>query len=198
MLERWIFTVALLLGLLQGREGTADRRRFRLGVQPIYALSFVDRRSPSGGGVGLDLAYGLTDSLWLRASGFVALHAADGFVSRTANGVENVGADGTMSSFGAFAGLTYTLDVLRIVPAFDVGIGAIGLRGDARFGHGAGAEALLPSITALAIELGFGTDWLITRRWSVGFVVRYHVLLTELERAPNFLYLGPRAAITFP
>ncbi len=196
MAPRWLS--ALLLALVVAAaigDARADRLRFRLGVQPLYALSFVDRRQPSGGGVGMDFSYGVTDSLAVRLSGFVAFHAADGLVASSPSGGDTIGASGTLSSFGAFAGVTYALNVLRIVPSFDLGIGALGLRGDARFGPNA---ALLPSVNALAVELGFGTDWLITRRWSVGFVVRYHLLLTELERAPNFLYLGPRASITFP
>ena len=182
-----------------GAPARGERRRVRLGIAPIYALAVVDRRDPSGGGVDLDLAFGVTDALSVRASGFVTFHAADGrAVPDTAGGPEMIGPPGTIGAFGAFAGLSYELNVLRLVPSFDLGLGVIGLRGDARFGTGAGAAALLPALDAVAIELGFGCDWLISRRWSVGWVIRYHALLTELERAPSFLYVGPRASVSLP
>ncbi len=182
-----------------GAPARGERRRVRLGIAPIYALAVVDRRDPSGGGVDLDLAFGVTDALSVRASGFVTFHAADGrAVPGTAGGPEMIGPPGTIGAFGAFAGLSYELNVLRLVPSFDLGLGVIGLRGDARFGTGAGAAALLPALDAVAIELGFGCDWLISRRWSVGWVIRYHALLTELERAPSFLYVGPRASVSLP
>ncbi len=181
----------------------AEKRRVRLGVQPVYALAYVDRRDPSGGGVGVDLAFGVTDALAVRLTGLVSFHAADGPrtpMSTSSGGLsgETVGPSGSLSAYGAFAGISYSLDVLRIVPTFDLGLGVLGLRGDARFGTDAGANALLPQVNALAIELGFGADYLISRRWSVGFVLRYHALLTELERAPSFLYVGPRVSMSLP
>jgi hypothetical protein len=130
-------------------------------------------------------------------SGFVSFHHASGQPITTSE-TTRFGPDGTMSAFGAFAGITYELPVLRIVPAFDLGLGAIGLRGDARFGTSADASIVTPPLTAFAVELGFSVDWLITRRWSLGAVVRYHALLTELERAPSFLYIGPRVSLTLP
>lgn len=168
----------------------AERSRVRIGVQPLYVLAFVDRRDPSGGGLGADVAYSVTDALSLRVSGFVGWHDARGLQSGT-----TTGPGGTVASFGAFAGLTYALDVVRIVPSFDLGLGVLGLRGDARF---AARPALLPSVNALALELGFGFDWLVTHRWSVGAVIRYHALLTELQHAPGFLYVGPRVSLTLP
>jgi hypothetical protein len=199
-------TARLALGLLawfivvSGANATAhaERRRLRLSVAPMYALAIVDSRQASGGGVVTDLSFGVTDALSVRATGFVSFHAADGLSSTSPTGTQLVGPSGTIAAFGAFAGLHYELDVLRIVPSFDVGVGALGLRGDARYGTGPSASALLPSVNAFAVELGFGVDWLITRRWSVGAVVRYYTLLTELQRAPGFLYVGPRVSLSLP
>jgi hypothetical protein len=175
----------------------AERPRLRLSVTPMYALAFVDGRDPSGGGAAADLAVGLTEGLSVRVSGFVSFHQASGQPITTGD-TTRYGPDGTMSAFGAFAGITYELPVLRIVPSFDLGLGAIGLRGDARFGTGPDASIVTPPLTAFAVELGFGVDWLITRRWALGAVVRYHALVTELERAPSILYVGPRVSLTLP
>jgi hypothetical protein len=179
-----------------GAIAQAERPRLRLSLAPVYALAFADQRDPSGGGVGADLAVGLTPALSLRATGFVSFHHASGRALPPVDGVPATGPDGTLSAFGAFVGITYELPVLRIVPAFDLGLGVIGLRGDARFGTGPQASLLDTPITAFSVELGFGVDWLITRRWALGAVVRYHALLTELERAPSFLYVGPRLSVT--
>ena len=113
-------------------------------------------------------------------------------------GATTTGPDGTIAAFGALAGLTYELTLLRLQPSFDLAVGVIGLRGDASFGTGAPASALLSAVTAFAIELGFGVDWLISRRWALGVVVRYHALVSELERAPSFLYVGPRISLGLP
>jgi hypothetical protein len=176
----------LALSIALALPARAERRRVRLGVQPIYVLALTDRRDPSGGGVGADVAYNLTDGLALRATSFLGWHAADG--------VQPGSPGGTMSSFGAFAGVTYALDVVRIVPSFDLGIGVIGLRGTDRFASG----PLVANVNAFAVELGFGFDWLVTHRWSVGAVVRYHAMLSTLEKAPGFLYAGPRVSLTLP
>lgn len=193
-------TLACLAAILVAvAPAAAERRRVRLGLQPIYALAYVDARDPSGGGVGADLAFGVSDALWVRATGFVSFHRAGGLEQAAAAGAPpTVGADGTLAAFGAFAGITYELTVLRLQPCFDLGIGVVGLRGDASFGTGPGAAALLPAITAFAVELGFGVDWLITRQWALGAVVRYHALVSELERAPSFLYVGPRLSLSLP
>ena len=191
------YLFALVALMIVGRA-QAERRRARIGVQPIYAFTTVDKRDPSGGGVGVDVALGVTDALSLRATGFVAFHSAGGLTTSAPNGSFATGPGGTTASFGAFAGITYALDVVRIVPSFDLGIGVVGLRGDPRVGTGPVATALLPAVTALAVELGFGADYLVTHTWSVGFVVRYHALLTELEHAPSFLYVGPRVSVSLP
>jgi hypothetical protein len=175
----------------------AERPHLRLTLQPLYTLAFVDQRDPSGGGVGADLALELSAAVALRVSGFVSWQAASGRPLPSDPGAPAFGPAGTIASFGAFAGITYALPVLRIVPAFDLGLGVLGLRGDARFDSGADAAALASPITAFAVELGFGVDWLITRRWAIGGIIRYHALLTELTRAPSFLYLGPRASVRF-
>jgi hypothetical protein len=179
----WIATIGLLVICAPVH---AERRRVRIGVQPLYVLALTDRRDPSGGGVGADVAYNLTDGLALRATGLLGWHAADGMTPGTAGG--------TMSSFGAFAGITYALDVVRIVPSFDVGVGVLGLRGTDHFSSG----ALVPNVTAFAVELGFGFDWLVTHRWSLGAVVRYQAMLSTLDKAPGFLYAGPRVSLTLP
>src|SRR6185369_5594236 len=108
----------LLATLISSAPVQAERRRVRLGIQPIYTLAYVDRRDPSGGGVGADLAFGVTDALSVRASGFVSFQHASGralpsTAADGASGAETFSPAGTLGVFGAFVGLSYALDVLR-------------------------------------------------------------------------------------
>ena len=82
-------------------------------------------RTANGGGFALDVGFGLSDALSLHASGNLSWHQADATKTQ---------ASGVLSGFTALLSLNYTLDVIRLVPSFDLGLGVIGLRGDAAFG----------------------------------------------------------------
>jgi opacity protein-like surface antigen len=166
----------------------AERRQWLLAMTPGYSLVYVDGRSPSGGGGGFEVGYGLTEALSLRASGFLSWHAAE--QTKTSPG-------GTIGAFSAMVGLNYTLDVIRLVPYFDVGIGLLGVRGDAGFHDSAVSNLVVPSSTAFGIELGFGIDYLLTRHVALGALVRYHAFLTDITRIPVYLYVGPRVSFRF-
>jgi hypothetical protein len=180
---------ALVLGCLAvagvSAPARADFKEWTIAVEPGYAVAYVDSRTASGGGGGLDVGFGITESLSLHASSFLSWHALD--ASRTARG-------GTMSAFTAMLGLTYALDVIRLVPSFELALGVIGVRGDASFGD---ARDVVESSTAFGVGLGFALDYLITRHVDVGIAVRYHALLSDLQRIPVYLYAGPRVVFRF-
>jgi hypothetical protein len=179
-----------LLLLLAGlpRAARADFKEWSVTLTPAYAIVYVDERAGSGGGGGVDVGFGVSESLTLHASGFLSWHDLD--ATRTARA-------GTASAFAAMVGLTYSLDVIRLVPSFELALGAIGVRGDAAFGSGRAAEAVVASSTAFAVGLGFGIDYLVTRHVAVGAAVRYHALVTDLTRIPVYLYVGPRVTFRF-
>ncbi len=116
-------TLLVVFGLAAAAR--ADVKEWVIAVTPGYALAYVDSRSASGGGGGLDVGYGVTESLTLHASTFLSWNALPANSTHSA---------GTMSAFSAMVGLSYTFDVIRLVPIVDVQIGALGVRGAPGFG----------------------------------------------------------------
>ena len=80
----------------------------------------------------------------------------------------------------------YTLDVLVVVPTFEIGVGYTHISED---GRGPASELLLLA--------GVGLDYLWSRKWSVGLGAQYHVLLTDPGRTPVYVAFGPRIAYLF-
>ena len=173
---------------LASAPARAELKEWTISLMPAYALAYVDSRTANGGGGGVEVGFGITEALTLHANGFVSWHALDG---------NDRNSGGTMTAFSGMLGLTYSLDVIRLVPTFDLELGVLGVRGDAAFGSGAAAERVVPSSTAFGLGLGFGLDYLITRHVSVGVLVRYHALLTDLDRIPVYLFAGPRVTFRF-
>jgi hypothetical protein len=178
----------LLVGvlLLLGHGARADWKDVSVTLTPAYALVNIDDRSANGGGFAVDLGLGLSDALSLHATSALGWHAAPATKMLPA---------GTLSAFTAMLGLTYTLDVIRLVPSFDVAFGAIGVYGDATFGSTPGAAAVSKPVTGFGVSGAFMLDYLLTRHVAVGAEVRYHAVLTDLSRVPMYLYAGPR--VTF-
>jgi hypothetical protein len=176
----------LLVGilLLVARGAHADWKDVTVTVTPAYAVAYIDDRTAHGGGFAVDLGLGLTDALSLHATSALTWHDAP---------LTKMLPAGSLSAFTAMVGLTYALDVIRLVPSFDLSIGAVGIRGDTTFGSTARAAQISKPVNAFGVSLGFMLDYLLTKHIAVGVEVRYHALLTDLDRVPMYLYAGPRA-----
>ncbi len=101
----------------------------------------------------LDLEYGLLEAFAARVS--------VGVTSRPVDAVKNVSPAGTLQARTALVGLTYSFDVLRLVPYMEVGVGLLQWSGP-------GAPR-----TSLGTELGLGADYLLAPRWSLGGSAQY-------------------------
>jgi hypothetical protein len=134
------------------------------------SLGSIDPRAPWGLGLALDLEYGVTDAWAARLSIGTSLYPVDADMQARLP-------EGRVSSSTALAGVTYTLDVLRLVPYVDLGIGLV------RFG----GEVAQPH-TTLAAELGIGADYLLTRRWACGLSFQY--LFAPSDLVSNAMNLG--------
>lgn len=181
---RLALPLATLLVLLPA-SARADRGEFLVAAEPSFALIHVDGRNAWGGGTGLDLEYSVTDSLAVRATGAFTAH--DLPANMTLPG-------GLLTAWHAGAGLTYSLDVLRLVPYFDVSVGLLGKTQPVRDMSGKTSQK---ASYDFGFEIGLGLDYLITRTVAVGFVVRYHAYLTAITDIPVYLYAGPRIAFRF-
>jgi hypothetical protein len=167
-----------LLSLAPARAAAAEGELV-LGLHPLYSVIKWDERHPSGGGLGVDVGYGLTESLWLRGTLFYTAQAADAS--------PNAGLPaGIISIGGGFLGISWAFDVLRVIPFLDVGVGAL-------FATGAGHADRID----LGLEVGIGADYLVSRRFSIGGVVRYYSFVTNASNIPVYLYAGPRLAWRF-
>jgi hypothetical protein len=167
----------------------ADYHDWTVSTWPAYAVTYVDSRAPSGVGGGAQVGFGITEALTLQASGFVSWHFAD---------ATKMTPKGTIGEFSAMVGLNYSLDVIRLVPSFDVSIGVLGIRGSANFADNAASNAVVASSTAFGVGLGFNLDYMLTRRVALGLIVRYHAFLTDITRIPVYLFVGPRVTFRFP
>jgi hypothetical protein len=183
---RWLAAAVVAVVALAPASARGDFKEWSIALEPGYSMIYVDSRAASGGGAGVDVGFGVTESLEVHAHGFVGWHSLG--ASQTAPG-------GTVSTFAAMAGVRYTLDVIRLVPAFDVSVGVLGARGGGDFGSGANPP-IAPS-TAAGIALGFTLDYVFTRHVAAGLFVKYYALLTDLTRIPVYLFIGPRVEFRF-
>lgn len=163
----------------------AERRELQIGIAPAYAISYVDPRSPSGGGGDARLQYSITDAVGIQAVGGMTAHPLEPDEEMKLKG-------GLMLTWYANLGVVYSLDVVRIVPFFELSLGALGviLREEGS------TKPPAQSITVGAM-LGLGADYLVTRRFSVGVALRYHASLSELDKIPLYLTVGPRVQLRF-
>lgn len=158
-----VVATLVTLTLLVAYTPAARAGEEELVVAPSLALSLINaqERVRPGGGLYLDVDYGLSDSWSLRGTGRYAAH----YVMRNSAGVLSVG--------GLGFGVQYTFDVLKAVPFASLTAGASAL--------GGANEGLRWNFD---LALGIGADYLVSRSFSVGFEVRYHLLLPDIKRYP--------------
>jgi hypothetical protein len=180
--------LALALCLLPAAPAHAEFKEWQVAAWPAYAVTYVDKRAPSGAGGGAEVGFGITESLTLKASGFLSWHPVSATKETSA---------GTIGEFAGMLGINYALDVIRLVPSFEAWVGVLGIRGDAGFRTGAKAQQVVPASTAFGIGVGFNLDYLVTRHVAVGLTVRYHAFVTDITRIPVYLFVGPRVSFRF-
>jgi hypothetical protein len=173
----------LILAAL-ARPAAADEREFMLAVEPAFSLIHVGNSTAWGGGGGVDLSYGVSDAIAIRVTGAFTGQAIGDYTTDTTRNPS-----GTVLSYHAGAGLTYIIDILRVVPFIDFSFGLVGSRRPTPQGDVWQND--------FGMEIGIGLDYLINRRIAVGAVVRYHAYLTALSTIPVWLYAGPRIAFHF-
>ena len=142
----------------------------RLGAQTVN----VDGRKPWGPTLAVDLAYGLTDAWALHATLDVSSHSVSPADPQDPRPVGNVNRQ------AALVGITYTIDVLRLVPYGDLDIGVVHIGG-----------AVTAPQTLLAMQLGVGADWFVNRRWITGLGFRYLFEPADLLSDPLNLGTNP-------
>ena len=142
-------------GVLAPAAARADEDDWQVAARAGLAGVVADGRSPLGLGIGGDLQYGLDDAWSLHLSLAGAGKRVDADMPHMLPG-------GTVWSYAAFAGLGYTMDVLRLLPTFEAGLGVLGVGG-----------AVTSSHLAVGVQVGMGADYLLTPRFSLGLTAQY-------------------------
>lgn len=181
----------LTLALAAGSPGPgtvwAEQRELSLHLQPVYGITYMDDRSPSGGGGTLGIGYGITDAVGVQLHGGATVHPLAG--GPDPQDKTKMRPDATLLTWHASAGVTYALDIVRIVPFFEASIGVLGTVTLSPQGAQQAVNA--------GISLGLGADYLLTRRWAVGVALRYYAFVTDPARIPLYLTVGPRVLLRF-
>ena len=168
----------------------AEQRELQLGLQPVYGITYIDQRSPSGGGGNLQLSYGITDAVAIQLHGGLTAHPL-------AEDMEKMLPAGLLMTWHASVGVMYALDIVRVVPYFEASVGLLGVTRLAAAGAAAGTAAGTGTSLNAGAEIGLGADYMLSRRWAVGVALRYHAFLTDLGRIPLYLTVGPRVVLRF-
>lgn len=153
-----------------GEALAAGRDEWQLSLREGAGSVHVDGRTPWGDAAALDLEYGFLDAWAARVSLEGSLHS----VSRNAqSGLPG----GAIHTDAALAGVTYTVDILRLVPYVDLELGVAQI----------GGAVVHQQPHMLVSELGAGGDYFITRRVTAGVSLQYlYRPLDLIENPRNF------------
>lgn len=168
-----LLALAASLALARAAAAAGEREwqvALRLGAGTVS----IDDRKPWGLAGGLDIEYGLTDAWALRASFEATTHD----VSKESDA--DMRPEGTIRTSAALIGVTYTVDVLRLVPYGNLQAGVINLAG-----------AVTTPQTLLAMQLGIGADYFVSRRFLAGVSFQYLFEPADLLGDPLNLGTNP-------
>jgi hypothetical protein len=171
---------APLLALLAGLAALAlPVRSFGVGAEErqVAMTGGAGRLAGGPGGWGglgrVEGQYGVSDTLALHLTLGVSWH----------------GTDPAVRAVAAVAGVTYAIDVLRVVPFFEGGVAFLAQEG----------AASAPRAD-LGLEVGVGGEYLLDRYWALALVARVSYLPLRpsgLQGTPSLLSLGVRLGRTF-
>jgi hypothetical protein len=171
LLSRLCLAPLACLALAAGPARAAGEKEWQTSLRFGAATVNADGRKPWGFAGALDVEYGLTDAWALRASVVTSIHPVG------ANSAMDMRPTGNVRTNAALAGLTYTIDVLRLVPYADLQTGAVEFAG-----------AVTNPTVHWAAGLGVGADYFWTRRWLTG--VSFQYLFTPADLLSDPLNLG--------
>jgi hypothetical protein len=146
--------VAVLV-LAGSSPARADADDWQVSGHAGIASVVVEGRDPLGLRLGLGGQYGLDDAWAVRMTASASRHGVSEDSARALPG-------GTIYAYSAFAGFSYTLDVLRLLPTFELGLGILGVTGAVARPH-----------RAIGMQAAIGAEYLVGPRFSVGAVAEY-------------------------
>lgn len=148
------FLVAVVVCAAPG-AARADEDDWQVAARAGVAGVSADGRSPLGPRLALDAQYGLSDAWAVRLTAAGSRHGVS----------ENMKAGlpgGAVYGYSVFGSLSYTMDLLRLLPSFEVGLGILGVTG-----------AVMKPRRAVGAQAAIAADYLMGPRWSIGGVAEY-------------------------
>lgn len=164
------FAICLLAG---GRARAAGAEELEVAGRVGIGVANQGGQHPWGPAGGVDVAYGINDAWAL--SGTIQGSTA----SVSANKSAGIAA-GSERSAAALVGITYTVDILRLVPYVTVQFGVAELVGP-----------LAPSETMFASALALGGDYFVTAQLKLGLMFQYLYRPQDLLSDPRNLGSAP-------
>jgi hypothetical protein len=159
------FSVSAAIG---GEVWAAGRDEWQLSLREGAGTVNVDGRQPWGDAAALDLEYGFLDAWAARASLEGSVHSVSASPQAGLPG-------GTIHTDAALLGVTYAVDILRLVPYFDLELGVAQI----------GGAVVRREPHMLVSELGAGGDYFVTRRVTVGLSFQYLYRPLDLIEDPR-------------
>jgi len=169
-----LFAFAVSMSL--GRAAAAGESEWQVALRAGAGTVNIDGRKPWGIAGGLDVEYGITDAWAVRASVDASSHS----VSKEGEMDERPA--GSVQTRAALIGLTYTFDVLRLVPYANLQAGLIQFAG-----------GVLTPQSLFAMRLGVGADYFVTRHFTAGLCFQYLFTPEDLLSDPLNLGTNPFA-----
>jgi hypothetical protein len=133
----------------------ADEDDWQVAARAGISSISIEGRDPLGPRLALDGQYGLTDAWALRLTASGSRHSVSEDAGRGLPG-------GAVLGYSAFAGVSYTMDILRLLPSFEMGLGILGVTG-----------AVKTPRRSVGMQAALAADYLMGPRWSVGGVAEY-------------------------
>jgi hypothetical protein len=148
-----IFATFAILAL--PRPAAADDDDWQVSARAGIASVAIEGRNPFGVRLGVDGQYGLSDAWAIRVSAMGSRHGVSENMAAALPG-------GAIWAYSAFGGLAWTMDVLRLLPSFEVGVGMLGVAGAVAKPH-----------RAIGMQAAIAADYLVGPRWSIGGIAEY-------------------------
>lgn len=166
-----VFVAFSICAATAGNAWAAGRDEWEISLREGVGTVNVDGRQPWGDAAALDLEYGFLDAWAARLS-------LEGSVHSVSADAQNGLPAGTIHTDAALVGLTYAVDILRLVPYFDLELGVAQI----------GGAVIHREPHKFVSELGVGGDYFITRRVTAGLSLQY--LYAPIDLLGNARNLG--------
>jgi hypothetical protein len=145
-----------------------------LGASLRAGIGMINYGNSSWGPAGgVEAEYGITDAWAIRAS-------LEGSVNSSSGDMAMGTVGGTWHSDALLAGVTYTVDVLRLVPYAELQLGIAQIGAPEK-----------PTSTMFASELGLGGDYYATQKLRIGVSFQYLYRPQDLFENPQGLGNAP-------